>query len=143
MRRDRIIEIPESGVKAINGGVVVKDTMKLCAVRAGLIYLPDSDRQDFDKQVEIGEVVSKGMDVEGIEVGDVVLYRRLTAFWLPNGLEKPFLWKIESPLSILVVIPGHECHEIIPTEPEAEPKDLAWMQAREGNPIEKGIRHYM
>jgi hypothetical protein len=107
MRRDRIIDIPEGQVKALNEGVIVRDTMRLCADKIGLIYLPESDRLDFDKQVEIGEVVSIGNSVPSndLRIGDIVLYRRLTAFWLPNGLEKPKLWKIEYPFSILVVVP--------------------------------------
>lgn len=145
MRRDRIIGISEKEAKAVVGGIIVKDTNLLCASRAGLIYLPPSDRMDFDKQFEIGEVVSIGCAVppDEMAVGDVVIYRRLTAFWIPNGLDKPFLWKIEYPYSVLVVIPRAECSVIQPTEPDFEPHDLAWMQAREGNPIEMGIRHYM
>ena len=143
MRRDRIIEIPESLVKAAVNDVIVKDTRKLTSQKVGLIYLPDGDRQDFDKQFEIGEVVSKGCKVsDEINVGDIVIYRRLMAFWIPNGLDKPFLWKFEYPFAVLALVPASEAGE----EPEPEPEfvpDLIYTQSREGNPIERGIRHYM
>lgn len=107
MRRNRIIRLSEDSLSAILDGIVVKDTTQYCSDRVGLIYLPESDRMDMDKQVEIGEVVSIGSNVpEGeMQVGDVVIYRRLTAFWIPNGLGLPRLWKIEYPYSILTVIP--------------------------------------
>ncbi len=117
MKRNKIILPPESLLKAINEGVLVKDTMKYSSDRVGLIYLPGSDRLDLDKQVEMGEVISTGNDVgDEINVGDVVLYRRLTAYHIPNGLEPYKLWKLEYPYSILAVIPQGtpEIHEDIP-----------------------------
>lgn len=107
MRRNHIIYIPEDCLKAINDGVVVRDTMRFCSDKVGLLYMPESDRLDFDKEVEVGEVVSIGDNVPKgeLEVGDFVLYRRLTAFWIPNGLSSAKLWKLEYPFSILCTVP--------------------------------------
>lgn len=107
MKRNKLIFCPEDVVQPILDGIIVKDTMNYSSVKAGRIFLPETDRMDFDKQVEVGEVVAIGsnVDPDEVAVGDTVLYRRLTAFWLPNGLDQPNLWKIEHPFSLLAVIP--------------------------------------
>ena len=124
MIRNRIIKAPETAVCAINDGIIVRDTMAFCTRKAGLIWMPESDRKDFDTELEIGEVISVGgnVPVDHIQVGDIVLYRRLTAYWLPNGIQSPCLWKLEHPISVVVVLAsGKEAFQAVAEAPEDVP----------------------
>lgn len=98
--------------RAVGKGVLVKDTSFFSSEKAGLIYLPPTDRQDLEKDfmepVEVGEVVSVGGMVEGLSPGDFVVYRRITAYAMPNSFDPTFLWKIESPTSIIAKIDAED-----------------------------------
>lgn len=96
-KRPKIISIPEDGVKCLPLGIVVKDTDYNVINKTLTIIIPSTDRQDADKILEIGEVVSKGSKVDDdLKVGDIILYRRIAAFYIPNGIEAPYMWAMDS-----------------------------------------------
>ena len=107
MRHNKIFAVPESS-QAVCRGVLVKDTDKMSTGKVGSIWMPDSDRKDIEKDgaepVEFGEVVSVGGEVSELKPGDLVVYRRIMAYGMPNGIDPTFLWKIEYPHSILCVV---------------------------------------
>lgn len=91
----KVITIPERGIKCLANSVIVKDTDVYVQNPTLTIILPDSDRKDFDKILEIGEVVTVGSNIQNIFPGDILLYRRLAAFYIPNGIEEPYLWMFD------------------------------------------------
>jgi hypothetical protein len=111
-KTDKLFAVTE-GAQAVFLGILVKDTMRYCSQKAGLIWLPENDRKDLDKDglepVEVGEVISVGCMVPPeIKVGDVLLYRRITAYGMPNGMFDSVIWKLEWPFSIVAKINGAE-----------------------------------
>ena len=88
--------MPEKGIHCLAKAIVVKDTTRSVLNKLLTIIIPSSDRQDADKLLEIGEVIQVGSKVsDEIKVGDLVLYRRIAAFYIPNGIDKPYLWTFD------------------------------------------------
>jgi co-chaperonin GroES (HSP10) len=99
----RLLFPPEDYLKGIEKGIIVKDSSDLDRKTMGIV-LPDTDRMDADKQFDVGRVLSVGDKCEYVKKGDLVVYRRLTAYRIPNGLNPPVLWKLEEGMSIICVV---------------------------------------
>lgn len=104
---NKFVSLPESDVRAIGKGVIVKQTDKLCSKETESGIIPTASQQ---KKYDIGEVIAIGSLVEELEVGDVVLYQTApsVAYPLPNGLKDSYLTKIEESSGIIVAVIGKD-----------------------------------
>lgn len=104
---NRIIFCPDIA-SPIGKGIIIRKTDQYCQIgKVGSIILPGGINQDFEKKYGLGEVVSHGMDVREVNIGDIVIYQVSTAFRIPNGVGQPVLWKIEEvSLSVIAVLPN-------------------------------------
>lgn len=96
------------GLKPIRGSLLVRKTTQYCAPKtaSGIVLPPDSTADMVDKKYDIGEVIAIGSEVKEVAVGDVVVYQRMAAMRLPNGLDEATIFKLEeTPMAILCVLP--------------------------------------
>lgn len=103
---NKLVALPESSVRVIGKGVIVKTTDKLCKTTTeGGLTVTGSQTKKYD----IGEVIAVGKLVEELKIGDVVMYQTAAsvAYPLPNGLEESYLTKIdENSNTIVSVVPA-------------------------------------
>lgn len=98
---------PQNAAAATSGAIIVADTNKFVRTREqSLIWFPEAERADIDKNLEIGIVVAVGDLVPKDEVkpGDVILYKSRHAYRLPNGVDPIFMFKIDYPFSVIAVL---------------------------------------
>jgi co-chaperonin GroES (HSP10) len=86
---------PEVLARAIGKGVIGKQTDQYGFNRTSSgIFIP-SDKK-FEKKYNFLEVMSVGEEVprDRVDVGDIVMIQRSTAFRMANGIFPPAMWRI-------------------------------------------------
>ena len=77
---------PEKLLRAVGKGIIVRQTAQYgySKTKSGLI-IPGS--KTFEKKYNLGEVLKIGEEVptDRVDVGDIVIFQRASAFRLPNG----------------------------------------------------------
>jgi co-chaperonin GroES (HSP10) len=70
------------------------------------LYIPEDKEADLvEKKYDIGEVIAVGSECKEIKLGDIVLYQRNAAMRIPNGIDAPFMYKLEeTPIAIVAVL---------------------------------------
>ncbi len=103
-RTGKFIVIPERIVRAPTGMTMIVKYTKQYAVPM-LLELPDVERFDLEKKApDIGEVVAVGSEIFDVFVGDVILYRVLHGYPIPNGPYDVFMYKIDYPFSLIAKV---------------------------------------
>jgi co-chaperonin GroES (HSP10) len=99
---------PEALTRAIGRGVIAKQTDQYGFVQtSGGLYVP-ADKK-FEKKYNFMEVVSVGEEVprDRVDVGDIIMVQRSTAFRMANGIYPPSMWRISyDTMHIISVYPN-------------------------------------
>jgi co-chaperonin GroES (HSP10) len=99
---------PEKLARAVGKGILAKQTDQygFRQTAGGIIISGD---KKFEKKYNFLEVIAVGEEVprDKVDVGDVIMIQRATAFRMPNGIEPPAIWRISyDTMHVIAVYPN-------------------------------------
>jgi co-chaperonin GroES (HSP10) len=68
------------------GKYVLVRASEISDISAGGIYLPQSEQDGDEGDIITGEVIGIGQDVEDLEIGEIALFVKISAFDLDNRM---------------------------------------------------------
>jgi hypothetical protein len=99
---------PEALARAVGKGIIAKQTDQYGFSRtSGGLYVPEDKK--FEKKYNFLEVISIGEEVpkDRVDVGDIIMIQRSTAFRMANGINPPSLWRISyDTMHVIAVYPN-------------------------------------
>jgi co-chaperonin GroES (HSP10) len=99
---------PEALARAIGKGIIAKQTDQYgFAQTSGGLFVPQDKK--FEKKYNFLEVISVGEEVptDRVDVGDIIMIQRSTAFRMANGINPPALWRISyDTMHVIAVYPN-------------------------------------
>lgn len=99
---------PESLARAIGKGIIARQTDQYGFDKTeGGIVIPGN--KTFEKKYNFLEVLSIGEEVprDRVDVGDIIMIQRATAFRMANGINPPALWRIAyDTMHVIAVYPN-------------------------------------
>ncbi len=99
---------PEILARAIGKGIIAKQTDQYGFGKTSSgIFIPQDKK--FEKKYNFLEVISVGEEVpkDRVDVGDIIMIQRATAFRMANGINPPAMWRISyDTMHVIAVYPN-------------------------------------